>query len=179
LFTYTGHAQAVFTLAWSPDGEWIASAGADGTVRVWHPTTGFTRFTYRGHAQQVLSLSWSPTGTWIASGDADNTVQVWDATTGSRLFVYRGHSATVNAVAWSPDGKRIASGSADTTVQVWPVPQSAMAGQSQTLPLYGNVLIYRGHFDQVVTVAWSPDGKRIASGSADATVQVWQAVHAS
>lgn len=77
-------------------------------------------------------------------------------------------------MAWSPDGKRIASGSADGLVQVW----DALTGN--------NVYTYRGHADYywghftsgqaVYSVAWSPDGKRIASGSNDMTVQVWQAM---
>jgi WD40 repeat protein len=176
LFTYNGHAQPVLALCWSPDGTWIASAGADGTVRVWHSTTGFTRVIYRGHAQQVLSLSWSPNGQWIASGSVDMTVQLWDAMSGTPLLIYRGHSAAVNAVAWAPAVNAIASGSTDATVQVWSVLQPAQAGQSPIVLLDENILIYRGHTDQVLTLAWSPDGKCIASGSADATVQVWQAV---
>ncbi len=178
LFTYNGHAQPVLALCWSPDGAWIASAGADGTVHVWHSTTGFTRVTYRGHTQQVLSLSWSPSGQWVASSSVDATVQLWEAMTGSPLLTYRGHSAAVNAVAWSPIGNSIASGSADATAQVWAVRETAQTGQSPIVLLDDNMLIYRGHADQVVTLAWSPDGKCIASGSADATVQIWQAVQA-
>jgi eukaryotic-like serine/threonine-protein kinase len=176
LLTYNGHAQPVLALGWSPDGAWIASAGADGTVRVWHSTTGFTRVIYRRHAQQVLSLSWSPNGQWIASGSVDLTVQLWEAMSGTPLLTYRGHSAAVNAVAWSPNVNAIASGSTDATVQVWSILQLAQAGQSPIVLLDENILIYRGHTDQVLTLAWSPDGKCIASGSADATVQVWQAV---
>jgi eukaryotic-like serine/threonine-protein kinase len=88
------------------------------------------------------------------------------------LYTYHGHSGSVWSVRWSPDGKRIASGSADGTVQVW----DATTG--------GNVFIYRGQqpsarqvttFPGVQSAQWSSDGKRIASGSADGTVQVWDA----
>lgn len=89
-------------------------------------------------------------------------------------FTYRGHSDYVSGVAWSPDGKRIASGSADGLVEVW----EALTG--------GHVYTYRGHADYywshwtsnqaVNSLAWSPDGKEIASGSSDNTVQVWQAM---
>jgi WD40 repeat protein len=140
-------------------------------------------YTYRGHADGVLGVAWSPAGKRIASAggsedqtvSVDTTVQVWDAVDGSYIYIYRGHSNAVLGVAWSPDGKRIVSGGGDfysekfssgeggdTTVQVW----DAIDGS--------HVNIYRGHSDLVWTVAWSPDGTRIASGSADKTVQVWR-----
>jgi len=91
----------------------------------------------------------------------------------SLLYTYRGHSASVNAVAWSPDGKRIASGSDDHTVQVW----DATDG--------GHVFTYRDDSDYVVegypngnivkSVAWSPDGRRIASGDEGGVVRGWDA----
>ena len=83
-----------------------------------------------------------------------------NAATGRLILRYHRHFKDVHAVAWSPDGR---SGSDDTTVQVW----DATNG--------GHVFTYRGHSSSVTAVAWSPDGRRIASGSADKTVQVWQA----
>src|SRR6266446_4871861 len=171
-FTYRGHSDAAYDVAWSPNGKRIASCSKDKTVQVWDAADGGHLFTYRGHKDAVILVAWSPDGKRLASGGGvliedgkphDNTVQVWDATDGGHVFTYRGHADGVQAVVWSPDGKRIASASLDKTVQVW----DATDG--------GHLFTYRGHTDQVFTLAWSPDGKYLASAGADKTVQVWDA----
>ncbi len=167
LMDYKKHTGDVYAVAWSPNGQYIASGSADTTVQVWNTSTGDTLSTYRGHAgllNTVYSVAWSPHGQWIASAGADKTVQVWDAGTTKRATLYQAHTARVLSVAWSPDDVSLASGGADKTVQVW----DAFSGKP--------VQNYQGHVDTVYTVTWSPDGKIIASGSADRTVQVWDAV---
>jgi len=161
LYTYRGHSDVVWSVAWSPDGKRIASGSGDNTAQVWDAADGGNVYTYRGHSVYVEAVAWSPDGKRIASAGGDNTVQVWDVADGGHVYTYRGHSDVVWSVAWSPDGKRIASGSGDNTAQVW----DATDG--------GNVYTYRGHSSAVDAVAWSPGGKRIASGSLDYTVQVW------
>ncbi len=170
--TYNGHMSFVITMAWSPDGRRIASGAGDNTVQVWNSTTRLTYVTYRGHSSAVRSVAWSPDGKFIASSDA-LTVQVWNASTGEHIFTYRGHTTFVSAVAWSPDGKRIASASDDQTVQLWNAPS---AGTRSSGPITGgDVFTYLGHSRGVRAIAWSPDGRRIVSGSEDHTVQVWAA----
>ena len=182
IYTYRGHADFVNAVSWSPDGKRIASASWDKTVQVWDAVGGDSVavdgrhvYTYRGHADWVSSVAWSPDGKRIASAGGDKTVQVWDAGDGSYVYIYRGHSDAVLGLAWSPDGKHIVSGGGnfdtlnfdnsgggDTTAQVWDAADGS------------HVYIYHGHSDLVWTVVWSPDGKCIASGSADKTVQVWR-----
>ncbi len=169
IIAYSGHVDSVLTLAWSPNGQWIASGGGDGTVQVWEAKTGKLHNTYLGHKATVNTLSWSPNGTHLVSGGEDQTLHVWHAFTGMQLLTYQGHTHGVDAVAWSPDGTRIASGSTDRTVQIWNATNGILS------------LTYRGHAigkEQsyiLNTIAWSPSGFYLASGSEDGTVQVWDA----
>jgi eukaryotic-like serine/threonine-protein kinase len=163
LYTYRGHSNTVVAVAWSPDGQRLASGSWDGTVQVWDAFTGDHAVVYRGQGAAVNAIAWSPDGTRIASAGGDGRVHVWDTATGSDLVTYSGHAASVTSVAWSPDGARIASGSWDGTVQVWD-PDSGRT-----------LLVYQGHTGNVNAVAWSPDGARVVSASSDGTAQVWDA----
>ena len=119
VITYHGHLFGVNTLAWSPDGKYIASGSNDNTVQVWEVATGDSIYTYRGHTAWVDALTWSPDGKRIASAGNDHTVRLWEAFTGQPLFVYRDHTDNVTTLAWSPDGSCIASAGTDRTVYIW------------------------------------------------------------
>ncbi len=138
------------------------------------PAQDWQSMTYRS-PQAVTAVAWAPHSGRIASACLDTTVQVWDASDFGHVLIYRGHSAPVSAVAWSPDGRRIASGSWDHSVQVWDATNGGNLVLKQPAVYSGHVLTYQGHKDTVTALAWSPDGKRIASASSDDTVQVWDA----
>ncbi len=160
-------------VAWSPDGKRLAIGGT-GDVEVFDADTGANIVYYGHHGGIVHAIAWSPNGKYIAIGASDTTVQVWDVTTGQNVYNFTGHAADVLTVAWSPDGKRIASGSGDGIVQVW----DATTG-NHAYTYRGHADYYPGHFtsnEAVNSLAWSPDGKHIASGSSDMTVQVWTAM---
>jgi serine/threonine protein kinase len=161
LFTYTGHSDWVWSVAWSPVSERIASASSDTTAQVWDAANGDHPNVYHNHSDTVYAVAWSHDGKRIASAGYDKTVQVWDPTFGDHFYTYTGHTNWVWSVAWSPDGKRIASAGGDRTVQVW----DAVDGR--------HPYTYHGHTGSVYAVAWSPDGKRIASAGEDGTVQIW------
>src|SRR5260370_4677536 len=169
-FTYRGHSDAAYDVAWSPNGKRIASTSKDTTVQIWDAVDGSHVFIYRGHRDEVYTAAWSPDGKRIASCSKDKTVQVWDAADGGHLLTYRGHKDAVILVAWSPDGKRLASAGGvliedgkphDTTVQVWDATDA------------GHLFTYRVHADGVHALVWSPAGKRIASAILGKTMQVW------
>src|SRR6266487_1210441 len=167
--TYAGHTDRIESVAWSPDGQRIASSSLDETVKIWDAATGVNILTYRGQSLQAQAISWSPDGVYMAStgGLSSERVQIWDAAMGrisAKHASYASHSERVLAIAWSPDGMLIASASEDATVQVW----DATSGR--------NIFVYYAHRDKVNALSWSRGGTLIASASDDGTVQVWDAV---
>lgn len=120
LYTYRGHSSWVNSVAWSPNGHFVASASDDGTVQIWDGGDGGSIYTYQNHTGSVNAVAWSPDEQRIASASAnDGTVQVWNASDGSNIYVYREYASSGNAVAWSPDGQRICSAGYNYTVQIW------------------------------------------------------------
>ncbi len=163
LYTYRGHSDLLWTVAWSPNGKYVASAGSDRTVQVWNATNGSHIYTYTGHNDTVYGVAWSHDSTQLASASYDKTVQVWHALDGTYPQIYTGHTSWVWSVSWSPDGEHVASGGGDKTVQIWRAADAS------------HIYTYKGHSGYVRAVAWSPDSRYIASASTDQTTQVWDA----
>lgn len=163
--SYTGHNGSVRTLAWSPNGRYIASGGDDETIQVWEAASGQLVSTYHHHSHWIHAVSWSPDGRHIASVSGDKEIHVWDAATGHRHFMCHSSSSLMLAGAWSPQGRRIATGTNDGFVHIWDANNGA------------EIFTYRGHAGRVEAVVWSPDAIRIASASSDSnhTIQVWDA----
>jgi WD40 repeat protein len=165
-----------FSLAWSADGQHLATAG--NAVRIWHPGTGTSvrslrdlgnglwrslRAEHRGLrlSSGFLSVAWSHDGQCVAAGGVGGAVRIWDAVTGRRLRTLKGHTGPVHAVAWSPDGQMLATASSDQTARIW-LPTNGTLAQTLT-----------GHTGAVRSVAWSPDGARLTTGSDDRTASIW------
>jgi WD40 repeat protein len=129
LQTLEGHSDWVWSVAFSPDGQRLASASADRTVKTWDPQTGVCQQTLEGHSHWVWSVAFSPDGQRLASASRDGTVKIWDPQTGVCQQTLEGHSDSVNSVAFSPDGQRLASASRDNTVKIWD-PQTGVCQQT-------------------------------------------------
>ncbi len=121
--TLTGHSGQVYSLAYSPDGRYLASGSSDKTIKIWETATGTELRTLTGHSMTVWSVAYSPDGRYLASGSLDKTIKIWEVATGKELRTLTGHSHSVKSVVYSPDGRYLASGSGDKTIKIWRVGQ--------------------------------------------------------
>ena len=157
-----GHETDVLKVAWSPDGTRIAASGHEpGTILIWHVETGEV-VTKIESGRMILCLAWSPDSAQVAGGILNGQVLRWDARSGEKELT---HSVEgwVAALAWNYDGSRIAASNWGNLVTIFE------AGGDQI------VRILRGHTDNVRSLTWSPDGKRLAT--AGRVVKIWDAYH--
>ena len=119
---------AVFAVAFSPDGKRIATAGADRTIRVYETDTGKVLVQIEDHADWIFDIAFSPDGTRLASGSRDKTSKVFDVVKKESLVTFTGHGQPVYTVAFSPDGKAVATGGEDNEIRVWNHGRRGQAG---------------------------------------------------
>jgi WD40 repeat protein/serine/threonine protein kinase len=160
LLTLREHSGAVFRVAFLPGGK-LASASADGSVRVWDPVSGKLHFTLLGHDRTMVHcVACSPEGSYLASGGDDRVVAIWDAATGQLLRTLRGHAGAVTSVAFGRSNWQMASAGGGTAI-IWDV----RTGKNlRVLPTFSILN---------VSVALHPDGTHLAVGSADRPVKIW------
>lgn len=159
-----GHADAVGSVAFSPDSSKVVTASKDGTARIWDAATGTPICKpLDGHSDEVSSALFSPDGRWIVTASLDGTARLWDVTSGEFAGEpFKGHKGAVVRAAFSSDGKRIVTASADWTARIW----DAANGRPIGLPL-------TGHSGRVIDAAFAPDGDRVVTASEDSTARIW------
>ena len=150
-------------IAFSRDGERLATASDDGRVRLWDVKTRKPLARLAGHRGKVCDVAFSPDGTTLASAGVDGTARIWDPATGVQRRRIAGHAGAVRAVAFSPDGETLATAGADGTARLWDPAVGRQVGR------------IAGHGDEVRDVAFSPDGRTLATAGLDGPARLWDA----
>lgn len=166
VYSLKGHTQAIRSLAMTPDGKILASGSDDKTIKLWQLHTGRELVTLRGHSKPVNSLAMSQDGEILASGSEDKTIKIWQLSTGLQVGSitmggwFSGDSGCVYAVAISVQEQILASLSKSGAVKLW----NLRTGQE--------ISRLKGDTSWVQSIAISPDGQLLASGSGD-TIKLW------
>jgi WD40 repeat protein/serine/threonine protein kinase len=173
------HGGAVTGVAYSPDGKSLATSCTDGLVRLWDVADGRLLQTFSGHDNEVTGIAFAPNGRYMVSAGVDHSLRVWEIATGRALGDYRQHEGAVGTVVFSRDGARLASLDLRQTLWLW---HFSAAGQltPATAPIQlgpptsAKTIAVLGRSRQGITsLAFSPDGRRLASVSPDRPVQLW------
>lgn len=154
-------------IAIAPDDATIAVAGTDPAVELWDLADGHQRATLEGHASTVYNVVFAADGRLLVTGDFGGIIKFWDPATGSELGSFRGDTLGIRALALSPDSRTLASASAgDRDVRLWEVPSRKAIG---SLPAP----------EHVQAMAFTPDGRYIATGSRNGTIRIWNVSNSS
>jgi len=158
-----GHTADINSIAFSPNGNLVVTASADGTARVWDPKTGATVGYLRGHSKSVNTATFSPDGKFIVTASDDATVRLWDAATFAFVKMIGGtYPQGVVSAEYSPDGRFIVAASGEAA---WVC--DAVKGEL--------IRKLEGHTGRVNSASYSPDSRLIVTASADNTARVWNA----
>lgn len=156
------HDGGATSVAFSPNGKTLFSAGYDGKVRVWSLATHSLTNVLAGPAKTIWSIDVSPDGSRVAAAGEDAIIYVWTLAKPGAPMTFRGHARNIWEVRFSPDGSTLASGSFDKTARLW---DSGTGKPLRTLT---------GHDQAVVGLAFSPDGKLLATSGDDSTIRFWR-----
>ena len=159
---FTEAFDAVLAVAVSPDGRYFAAGSNSGQVRVWREEGRVAHLSIRGHADRVGAIAFSPDGETLATASWDSAVRLWDLASGATIWTVRDDHVPVTSLAMSPNGKLV-SGSYDGAIHFWDRRTGTQLSRLQT------------QGGRILTIAWSTDGRLLASGGQDAVIRLWDA----
>jgi len=161
LHSLAAHGDWTFSIAFHPNGKWLATGGGDNLVKLWDWETWTEIGRFTGHTDDVHAIGFTPDGNTLVSTGDDRTVRIWDVATRRERHRLAGHERTIPGLAISPDGRLAASASRDRTVRLWDI----ASGEA--------VAVLEGHTADVMSVAFHPHGRELASASYDGTLILW------
>lgn len=155
-----------------PAGDKLVVSDGEGVVRLYDVASQTLVWTQQAHADWLFGMAFDPTGEILATAGGDDTIRLWDMETHSLLATLAGHGDDVHALAFSPDGQSLLSSSDDMTVRQWSIPPLLELRSSGTANAFSPTATWTGQDDTLPSLAVSPDGSWVASGSRDGTVQL-------
>lgn len=192
----------VFDCAFSPQGDRLAVAAADGSIRIFEVASGNEQLNITSHSDWVFAIAWNADATKLASASRDKTAKVFDAKTGELLITYSGHQQPVRGVLFHPDGAEVYSSGSDNKIHRWKIADAAktsevaFGGEVYKLTPAGEFFLtssaeqkvrqfkakeqaavreYPGAKDYVLSAAFNLPTKRVAGGTFDGEVKIWNA----
>ena len=159
------HKNWINTIAFSPNGRYIASGGWDNNVKIWDAQTGKCVKTFKGHNSAILDVVFSKDGKTLISSSKDETIKFWSIPHGTIIHQITGHSGWIMSIGLNANGSILASGGSDETISLWDL----AAKQDTALELRR----FLGHKDYVRSLTFSPNGDILASGGDDNKLKFW------
>lgn len=159
--TLEGHTDVVMSVAWSPDGKWLATGAQDKTARLWQWPEGKELKVFKDHSDGVTRVCFSPDGKALYTASMDHNLRRYDTDKGTLVRAFTGHNEGVTAMAFSPQNNILLSAGSETELRRWN-PDTGDAGGK-----------YGGHGATVTEIVFSKDTKFIASASGDHSIRLW------
>ncbi|MEE9351338.1 MAG: WD40 repeat domain-containing protein [Thiotrichaceae bacterium] len=146
----------------SPDGNLIATGTVDGYVQLWDAHKKTLKYSLKGRNRSIENISFSPDGQYIIVGDNRGSITIWERNTNNRVFFINAHKLGSAIGVMSPDNKFLATASSESSIiKLWDVQTNKAMSK------------FIGHHGDITDLAYSPDGKFIASSAKDGTIKLW------